>query len=123
METAVHDKETCKKLINAAKDALYVLNGKWKILVIIVLADGPKRFNEIERELEGITPKVLSRELKDLELNEFIERRQHNGSTVQVTYALTPYSDSLREIIGTLSEWGRQHKQYILNKRKMQQTG
>lgn len=113
-----HDLETCKASIRAVKDALYVLNGKWKILVIIALSDGPRRFKEIQRTLEGITPKVLSKELRELELNEFVERKVFSSVPVQVTYELTPYSASLKEIVNSLRIWGEQHREYIIRKRK-----
>lgn len=111
-------KEECNGSINAVRDALYVVSGKWKLLVIVALSEGPRRFKEIERAIEGITPKVLSKELRELELNEFVERKVYDTVPVQITYELTPYSDSLREIIGALKVWGEQHKKYILKKRK-----
>jgi len=118
MAKQIHDEETCSGSINAVKDALYVLNGKWKILVIIALSEGPKRFKEIERSINGITPKVLSKELRELELNEFIERKVFDTVPVQIIYELTPHSDSLKEIIGSLIVWGKQHRDYILKKRR-----
>lgn len=114
----IHNPETCKASINAVKDALYALSGKWKILVVIALSEGPKRFKEIQRSIGEITPKVLSKELRELELNEFVERKVYSGVPVQVTYELTPYSDSLKEIINSLREWGIQHREYIIKKRK-----
>lgn len=122
MEEIIHETETCKASINAVKDALYVLNGKWKILVIIALSEGPKRFKEIERSIDGITPKVLSKELRELELNEFVERKVYNTIPVQVSYELTPHSDSLKEIIDALRMWGEQHKKFIQKKRKLIET-
>lgn len=119
MKNEIHNTTTCKASINAVKDALYVLNGKWKILVIIALSEGPKRFKEIERSIEGITPKVLSKELRDLELNEFVERKVYDSIPVKVTYELTPYSDSLKEIIQALVVWGQKHRKYILKRRTM----
>ena len=119
MKNEIHNASTCKASINAVKDALYVLNGKWKILVIIALSEGPKRFKEIERSIEGITPKVLSKELRDLELNEFVERKVYDSIPVKVTYELTPYSDSLKEIIQALVIWGQKHRKYILKKRTL----
>lgn len=113
-----HTPETCKASINAVKDALYALSGKWKILVVIALSEGPKRFKEIQRSIGEITPKVLSKELRELELNEFVERKVYSGVPVQVTYELTPYSDSLKEIINSLREWGIQHREYIIKKRR-----
>lgn len=112
------NKEACNGSINAVRDALYVINGKWKLLVIVALSEGPRRFKELERAIEGITPKVLSKELRELELNEFVERKVVNAIPVQITYELTPYSDSLKEIIHALKIWGEQHKQYILKKRR-----
>lgn len=118
MEQIVHDPQTCQSIANSVQDALYVLNGKWKLPVIAVLRDGPRRFREIERAIPGITPKVLSKELRLLELNEFVVRQVQSTVPVQVTYELTPYSDSLKEIIGALSTWGEQHKHIILEARR-----
>ncbi len=115
----IHDQETCTESLNAVRDALYVLNGKWKVLVIIALSTGPKRFKDIQRAVGGITPKVLSKELRELELNEFVERKVYDTIPVQITYELTPYSDSLKEIISSLVVWGKQHREYILKKRRL----
>jgi Predicted transcriptional regulators len=118
----IHDQETCTESLNAVRDALYVLNGKWKMLVIVALSTGPRRFKDIQRAVEGITPKVLSKELRELELNEFVERKVYNTIPVQITYELTPYSDSLKEIISALVIWGKQHREYISRKRKNETT-
>lgn len=111
-------KAACSENINAVRDALYVLNGKWKLLVIISLSEGPKRFKEIERSIEGITPKVLSKELRDLELNNFVERKVYDEIPVKVIYELTPYSDSLKKIIKSLTDWGKEHRKHIMKKDK-----
>jgi DNA-binding HxlR family transcriptional regulator len=118
MNQETRSPECCKASIGAVQDALYALNGKWKLLVITSMIEGPRRFKEIERAIEGITPKVLSKELKDLELNEFVERKVYDTIPVQVTYELTPYSESLHEIITALRAWGEQHKKMIVKKRK-----
>ena len=96
------NKETCAASLNAVKDALYVLNGKWKLPLIISLQEGPLRFNEIQKSLGEITPKILSKELKDLELNEFVTRKVFSTTPVTVTYELTPYSESLERVIDEL---------------------
>jgi DNA-binding HxlR family transcriptional regulator len=95
------------------KDALYALSGKWKLPLIIALQEGPKRFNEIQRTLGEITPKVLSKELREMELNQFIVRKVDTGSPVVVTYELTPYSTSLKNVLNELREWGLQHREQI----------
>ncbi|MFA6056639.1 MAG: helix-turn-helix domain-containing protein [Taibaiella sp.] len=111
-----HSSETCTASITAVKDALYVLNGKWKLPLIIALQDGPKRFKDIQRALGEITPRILSKELKELELNEFIERKVYTGTPVTVTYNLTGYSESLDKVLNELREWGMQHRRRIMKK-------
>jgi len=113
-----HTKETCSASLNAVKDALYVLNGKWKLPLIIALQDGPKRFNEIQKSLGEITPKILSKELKDLELNEFVIRKVFSTTPVTVTYELTAYSGSLDKVIDELRNWGTQHRERLVLNRK-----
>lgn len=106
----------CNQSLQAIKDALYALSGKWKLPIIVTLTEGPLRFKELERKVEGITPKILSKELKDLEMNEFVQRTVYPTSPVTVEYKLTPYSDSLDSLINELRAWGMQHRQYIFSK-------
>jgi DNA-binding HxlR family transcriptional regulator len=120
-QTIIHSPETCKSSVNAIRDALYVLNGKWKLPLIAALTTGPKRFNDIQRELVDITPKILSKELKELELNEFLERKVFSTTPVTVTYELTPYSQSLSNVLEELRKWGEQHRQRIVTNRRSSQ--
>lgn len=114
VERVVHSAEACTASLVAVRDALYVLSGKWKIPLIIALRDGAVRFGEIQRALEGITPKTLSRELRELELNEFVTRTVLPTTPVTVKYELTPYSQSLNDIIESLRAWGLQHRSRII---------
>lgn len=118
MDAQIHNQQTCKGGINAVNDAMYALNGKWRIQIIVSLTDGPKHFKEIERSIDGITPKVLSKELRELALNEFIERKVYDGFPAEIIYELTPHSDSMKEIIESLMDWGKEHKAYVLKKSK-----
>lgn len=113
-----HDIESCNISLNAVKDALYVLNGKWKLPLIISLQDGPKRFNEIQKSLGEITPKILSKELKDLKLNEFVIRKVFSTTPVTVTYEITPYSNTLNKVIDELRDWGLKHRERLIANRK-----
>lgn len=103
----------CKVTLNAIADALYAIGGKWKLRIIVALKSGNKRFNELQRVIEGISAKVLSAELKDLEINGFVRRTVFTGSPVIVEYELTTYSDSLGDVLNTLSEWGAMHREKV----------
>lgn len=103
----------CKARLNSIADSLYVIGGKWKLRIIVGLKDGTKRFNELQRLIDGISAKVLSAELKDMELNGFIKRNVFTGTPVVVEYELTDYADTLNGILDALSEWGAQHKQKV----------
>jgi len=113
-----HSAEACTASVMAVKDALYVLNGKWKLPLIVALSSGPRRFNELQRALDGITPKILSKELRELELNEFVERKVIPTIPVTVIYELTPYSQSLEKVLDELRKWGLQHRQRIVANRR-----
>lgn len=119
----LRDHATCINHVNAVRDALYTVNGKWKLLVVAALYDGPKRFNDIKQEVEGITPRMLTKELRDLELNAFVERKIEEGAITKITYSLTPYSSSLRNIISALVEFGNSHKHYLQQKYKTEKEG
>lgn len=111
-----HTEQACNQSLQAVQDALYVLNGKWKLPIIIALRSGPARFRELQRAVTGITAKVLSKELKELEINEFLTRNVYPTTPVTIEYELTPYSHSLDTVIEALRVWGLQHRARILKK-------
>ena len=117
-ETHPCAENACAAGVAGIRDALYVLNGKWKLPLIFALTEGPKRFKDIQRSLGDITPKILSKELKELELNEFVVRTVYSTTPVTVIYELTPYSRSLKPILNELKEWGIQHRKRIVASRK-----
>ena len=103
----------CKARLHGLDDALHVIGGKWKLRIIIRLMNAPKRFNEIQRLVEGISAKVLSSELKDLELNGFLKRNVFPGTPVAVEYELTEYSLSLYTVLDALGQWGMMHREKV----------
>jgi len=105
----------CKSILRPVRDSLDVLNGKWKLPIIIALTFGEKRFTEIAQEVHGITDRMLSKELRDLELNGLVMRNIQDTYPVKVTYALTAHSKTLRPVIHSLKNWG------ILHKKKLQE--
>lgn len=110
-----HNTAQCSGRLRNVGDALYVIGGKWKLRIIIALAEGHNRFNELQRALEGISAKVLSNELKDLEINGFVLRVVNTGIPVVVTYELTDYTDSLKDVLQALGNWGEQHREKLRN--------
>ena len=111
--TFAHTKEECNRAIAAIRDTLYVLGGKWKLPIISALVEGPLRFKELQKALEDITPKILSKELKELELNEFVTRTVYATSPVTVEYELTDYSRTLEKVLLELRDWGTQHRKRL----------
>lgn len=110
--------EKCQGALGAVQDALYVLNGKWKIPIIIALREDHRRFGELQKAVKGISAKVLSHELKHLEMNDFIERRVYDTMPVTVEYELTPYADTLGHVIESLRQWGEAHRHKIRTREK-----
>lgn len=107
----------CTASLNAVGDALYAIGGKWKLRIIIALSDGNKRFTELLKRVEGISGRVLSSELKELELNGFVRRKVLMEYPIVIEYELAPYSHTLGKVIQSLSEWGFQHREKIKNDR------
>jgi DNA-binding HxlR family transcriptional regulator len=112
-EDDLPSKEQCLVSLNAIRDALFVLNGKWKLLLIFTLMERSRRFNEIQQAVLGITPKILSKELKDLEENGFVKRNVYPTTPVTVIYEITAYSSTLKKVLNELQLWGTQHRDMI----------
>ena len=106
----------CAKQLLAINDALDILRGKWKIRIIGSLTFGKKRFKEMQREVQGITAKMLSKELKELEVNELVLRTVRNTTPVAVEYELTEYGKTLDSVIEELRDWGTKHRRRIIKK-------
>lgn len=68
---------------------------------------------DIQRNIPGITPRMLSKELKELELNSIVKRTVYDTIPVTVEYELTPAARSLRELLDTMVEWGIKHRQHV----------
>ena len=105
----------CTESMRAVSDALFVLGGKWRMLIMISINAGNKRFTEIQKSISGINPKVLSDELKTLEENQLIARAVIDDYPVRIEYSLTKYAKSLDEPIGALARWGKKHRKKIMS--------
>lgn len=106
-------REECASSLKNVHDALYILNGKWRLPVVLSLVQEPKRFNEIQNAVSGISPKVLAKELKDLELNDFIKRNIYPTTPATIIYEATEYSLTLKKVLCELDAWGEEHRERI----------
>jgi DNA-binding HxlR family transcriptional regulator len=111
-------KEDCLTRMLTVRDALDVISGKWKLLIIISIMDGNNRFREIERSIPKISSKVLSKELKDLEEHQLIQRIVSNKGAVSVEYLATDYIYTLEKVIGELHNWGLNHRKKIIGSKE-----
>ncbi|HLT09158.1 MAG TPA: helix-turn-helix domain-containing protein [Cyclobacteriaceae bacterium] len=115
MDKSQLDHSECTSMLLPIRDALEVLNGKWKLPIIVALTFGEKRFGEISKEVKGITDRMLSKELRDLEMNGLVKRTVHDTYPIKVTYALTAHSETLTDVIDALRKWGSLHRQKIMH--------
>lgn len=111
-EDKAFDIKSCPKEYRLAiNDALNVFTGKWKLQVIVALVSGKRRFNEIEKNIPGISPKMLTKELRDLEINGIVTRNVMNTVPPSVEYELTPSGYAMRNMFDAMINWGLQHRQ------------
>jgi DNA-binding HxlR family transcriptional regulator len=115
-QVAAQKEEKCKKLELPVNDALDVLTGKWKLPIIISIAFAPKRFSQIARDVPGITDRILSRELKEMEMNKLVTRTVREAFPPVVEYYLTDHGRSLRSIYAELAAWGNEHRKIVMGK-------
>ncbi|PSK93271.1 winged helix-turn-helix transcriptional regulator [Taibaiella chishuiensis] len=104
--------------IQALQDTIYVIGGKWKLPIINSICNGNHRFREIERSIPGITTRMLSRELKEMELNKLIRRIEDPDFPTKVEYVSTEYCKSFGNIILEMISWGKQHRKKIREQEK-----
>lgn len=116
MECKVYSQEHKKEMM-AVQDSMDVLSGKWKISIISSICYyNKRRFSDILNDVVGISNKMLSKELKELELNQLIKRTVLDTQPITVQYELTEHGRSLKTIITNLTEWGIEHRKKIIGK-------
>ncbi|WP_202912446.1 winged helix-turn-helix transcriptional regulator [Sphingobacterium olei] len=98
------------------RDTLDVINGKWKIPIIISVGVGNDRFTDIQESIPGISPKVLAKELKDLEQHKLLRRIIIDEYPVKISYQLEEYADTLTPLIYALKDWGINHRKKVTEK-------
>lgn len=117
MECKKEFQEDRKKEMMAVHDAMDVLNGKWKIYIISSICHyNQRRFSDILNDVPGISNKMLSKELKELEVNKLVKRTVLDTHPVTVQYELTKHGKTLQTIINNLTAWGIEHRKEIIGK-------
>ena len=92
------------------EDALGILVGKWKpIILLILLQEGTHRFSELKRRVPGITQKMLTNQLRELEEEDIITRKVYPQVPPKVEYSITEYGKSLEPILVAMHDWGTAH--------------
>jgi DNA-binding HxlR family transcriptional regulator len=98
----------------AIKDTLQLLSGKWKIQIAgLLFRSGRMRFMDLQRGIDGIGAKMLSRELQELEENKIVSRTVMDTKPVTVEYELTPHGRTLEGVIVAISDWGVTHRNHL----------
>lgn len=109
-----------KKRMRAVQDSMDVLNGKWKISIISsICCYGKRRFSDILEDVNGISNRMLSKELKELEINQLIKRTVLDTRPITVQYELTEHGSTLQTIISNLTDWGIAHRKKIIGKTEL----
>ncbi|MCE3229506.1 MAG: transcriptional regulator [Bacteroidetes bacterium] len=114
---SIKDVKACPiQFVLAVNDTLNVISGKWKLPIIGSIMFDKKRFTEIQRNIPKITPRMLSKELKDLEMNGIVIRTVYDSTPVSVEYELSKSGKSIGEVLDKMIEWGLQHRKSIISK-------
>jgi DNA-binding HxlR family transcriptional regulator len=104
------------QFILSINDTLNVISGKWKLPIIGSILFGKKRFTDIQRNIPKITPRMLSKELKELELNGMLIRTVYDTIPVGVEYELSKSGKSITEVLDKMIEWGIKHREQVITK-------
>jgi DNA-binding HxlR family transcriptional regulator len=98
------------------RDAIEVLSGKWKVQIIGTLLFGGKmRFMDLQRIVDGIGAKMLSKELQDLETHQLLKRTVKQTKPITVEYEITEYGKTLETVVKSIANWGLNHRRKIMS--------
>lgn len=104
-----------RKHLMPVHDTVQLLSGKWKVDIICSLTFSKRHFMELQRDVEGISAKMLSKDLQELEINGLITRTEFNTKPTTVVYDLSEYGRTLIPVIHVMASWGEKHRSKIFN--------
>jgi DNA-binding HxlR family transcriptional regulator len=96
------------------QDVIELIGGRWRGAILASLCDKPKRFNELKRDLGNITPRVLTKELKYLEMNQLVNKEANSLAAASVLYFLTEHGKSIEPVIEKISAWAQKHRRLVM---------
>jgi DNA-binding HxlR family transcriptional regulator len=99
------------------RDVLDRVGDKWSVLVMALLGDGPRRYSELQRAVDGISQRMLTLTLRSLERDGLITRAVTPTSPPRVDYALTLVGETLAVEVSSLMRWAERHRAYVANAR------
>lgn len=115
------NEQVCNIRITGIHDTMGLLSGKWKVHILgTLLYKGKLRFMDLKREVKGIAPKMLSKELQDLELNQLVSRTVLQTKPITVEYEVTAHGKTLEPIIDEIANWGIQYRRLIQHSLKVE---
>ncbi len=98
-----------KELFCPVETTLSLISGKWKVMIVYYLLKDTKRFNQLQRDLNGITHRSLSKQLKEMEKDGLVIRNDYGEIPPRVEYSLSPLGRSLDPVLMSMHEWGIQY--------------
>ena len=103
-----------RQYILALTDTLNVIHGKWKLPIIASLLYGKSRFKDLQENIAKITPRMLSKELRELEVNGIVERKVYNQTPVLIEYVVTESGKNMIDVIDAMLDWGMAHRKGVM---------
>ncbi|MGW4228366.1 winged helix-turn-helix transcriptional regulator [Streptomyces sp. NPDC004980] len=97
--------------------AIAVIDGKWKTALLWLLESGPQRPGELRRRLPGVSEKVLTQALREMEADGLVHREVHDVLPLKTMYSLTPFGRELSELLAPLSDWGHRRLETLTDAR------
>lgn len=117
IEFNLNDIKDCpQSFVLAVGDTMNVLTGKWKLPIIASLIFGKKRFKDIEREVSKITPRMLTKELRELEMNGILKRKVLDTYPVVIEYEITESGRNIKSVLDSMVEWGLKHRKVTISR-------
>ncbi|GLX11063.1 helix-turn-helix domain-containing protein [Microbispora sp. NBRC 16548] len=102
--------------------AIAVIDGKWKTILLWLLETAPRRPGELVRRLPGLTEKVLTQTLREMEADGLVRREVHDGRPLKTVYSLTDFGRELSEALAPLSDWGHRRLEKLAQEKPARET-